>query len=74
MKTLSITPCYFHETSPREVQIVHTSKLLMCRHNDGLGGHDGYVRVRNAREILEYLGEEVPDKRRRSARRQLYLR
>ena len=42
-----------------EVQIVH-KKLLMCRDRDGLGGHDGYARERNAREFLEYLGEEVP--------------
>ena len=44
-----------------EVQIVH-KKLLMCRDRDGLGGHDEYTRERNAREFLEYLGEEVPTK------------
>ena len=42
-----------------EVQIVH-QKMALCRHKDGLGGHDEYARERNAREILEYLGEEAP--------------
>ena len=42
-----------------EVQIVH-QKMALCRQKDGgLGGHDEYSRERNAREILEYLGEEA---------------
>ena len=41
-----------------EVQIVH-KKMAMCRHKDGLGGHDEYARERNAREILHFLGVEA---------------
>ena len=43
-----------------EVQIVH-QKMALCRHKDGLGGHDEYARERNAREILEYLREPQPE-------------
>jgi len=44
-----------------EVQIVH-KKMAMCRRKDGLGGHDDYARERNAREILEFLGEKASQK------------
>ena len=44
-----------------EVQIVH-QKMALCRNKDGLGGHDEYAQERNAREILEFQGETVPEK------------
>ena len=41
-----------------EVQIVH-QKMALCRRKDGLGGHDEYAQERNAREIIEHLGEKA---------------
>jgi len=43
-----------------EVQIVH-QKMAMCRRKDGLGGHDEYVQVRNACEMLEYVTGNPPE-------------
>ena len=49
-----------------EVQIVH-QKMALCRRKDGLGGHDVYAQERNAREILEFQGETVPEANRADA-------
>ena len=53
--------CVKDSTHICEVQIVH-EKMALCRRKDGLGGHDEYARERNAREILEFQGDTVPEK------------
>jgi len=37
-------------------------KMALCRRKDGLGGHHEYAQERNAREILEHLGEKADDR------------